>query len=118
MTASMIAAVVAFLVGRHLLLERIKRHCTHRGTPAAIDKALRSEGWRAVTLLRLSPVIPFAVKNYLFGVSRVRMRDYLVGTFLGKLPGAVIFTALGTTGRAAMDLPPGERWVLIGVGLA
>jgi uncharacterized membrane protein YdjX (TVP38/TMEM64 family) len=44
------------------------------------------------------------------------MRDYLVGTFVGKLPGAVIFTALGTTGRAAMDLPPQERWALLAIG--
>src|SRR5207237_6203013 len=116
MTASMIAALVAFLVARHLLHERIKRHYTHRGTPAAIDRALRSEGWRAVALLRLSPVMPFAVKNYLFGVSRVRIRDYAIGTFLGKLPGALVFTALGTTGRAAMDLPPGERWGLLAAG--
>lgn len=116
--ASMAAAVVAFEIARHLLRERIKQHYTRIGTPAAIDRALRSEGWRAVALLRLSPVIPFAVKNYLFGVSRVRMRDYAIGTFLGKLPGAVVFTALGTTGRAAMDLPPGERWALIGAGIA
>jgi len=116
--ASLAAAIIAFLVARHLLSERIKRHYTHKGTPAAIDKALRSEGWRAVTLLRLSPVIPFAVKNYLFGVSRVRMRDYVIGTFVGKLPGAVVFTALGVTGRAAWDLPPQERWALLAIGLA
>ncbi len=118
MFASMVAATIAFLAARHLLHERIKSHYTHVGTPAAIDRALRSEGWRCVALLRLSPVIPFAVKNYLFGVSRVRIRDYEIGTFLGKLPGAVIFTALGTTGRVAMDLPPEERWGLIAAGIA
>ncbi len=117
MVASMGAAMVAFLVARHLLHERIRRHYTRTGTPAAIDKALRSEGWRCVALLRLSPLIPFAVKNYLFGVSRVRMRDYAIGTFLGKLPGALVFTALGTTGRAAMDLPPAQRWALLAVGI-
>jgi uncharacterized membrane protein YdjX (TVP38/TMEM64 family) len=118
MTASMVAALAAFEIARHLLQERIKAHYTKKGTPAAIDRALRSEGWKAVALLRLSPVVPFAVKNYLFGVSRVRMRDYLIGTFLGKLPGAIVLTALGTTGRAAMDLPGWERWGLIALGVA
>jgi uncharacterized membrane protein YdjX (TVP38/TMEM64 family) len=118
MASSMAAALLAFLIARHLLRERITRHYTRSGTPAAIDKALRSEGWRAVALLRLSPIVPFAVKNYLFGVSRVRMRDYLVGTLLGKLPGAVILTALGTTGRAAMDLKGPERWGLVAAGIA
>jgi uncharacterized membrane protein YdjX (TVP38/TMEM64 family) len=79
---------------------------------------LRSEGWRAVALLRLSPVIPFAVKSYLFGVSRVRMRDYVIGTFLGKLPGTIVLTSLGTTGRAAMDLSGRARWSLIAAGIA
>jgi uncharacterized membrane protein YdjX (TVP38/TMEM64 family) len=118
MAASMAAALLAFLIARHLLRERIKKHYTRSGTPAAIDKALRSEGWKAVALLRLSPIVPFAVKNYLFGVSRVRMRDYLIGTFLGKLPGAIILTALGTTGRAAMDLKGPARWGLIAAGIA
>jgi uncharacterized membrane protein YdjX (TVP38/TMEM64 family) len=117
MAASMLSALVAFEIARHLLADRIKAHYTRSGTPAAIDKALRSEGWRAVALLRLSPVIPFAVKSYLFGVSRVHMRDYLLGTFLGKLPGAIVLTALGTTGRAAMDLPGWERYGLLAAGI-
>jgi uncharacterized membrane protein YdjX (TVP38/TMEM64 family) len=117
MAASMLAAFIAFEVARHLLRDRIKAHYTKTGTPAAIDKALRSEGWKAVALLRLSPVVPFAVKNYLFGVSRVRMRDYLIGTFLGKLPGAIVLTLLGTTGRAALDLEGPARWGLIATGI-
>lgn len=116
--SSMAAAVAAFLIARHLLRERIRQHYTRDGTPAAIDKALRSEGWRAVALLRLSPVIPFAVKSYLLGVSRVRMRDYVIGTFLGKLPGTIVLTSLGTTGRAAMELSGRARWSLIAAGLA
>jgi uncharacterized membrane protein YdjX (TVP38/TMEM64 family) len=118
MAGSMIAAFIAFEIARHLLRERIKAHYTRKGTPAAIDKALRSEGWKAVALLRLSPVVPFAVKNYLFGVSRVHMRDYLIGTFLGKLPGAIVLTALGATGRAAMDFSGPARWGLIAGGIA
>jgi uncharacterized membrane protein YdjX (TVP38/TMEM64 family) len=118
MTASTAAALIAFLIARYVLRERICAHYTRKGTPAAIDRALRTEGWKAVALLRLTPVVPFAVKNYLFGVSRVRLRDYLIGTILGKLPGAVVLTALGTTGRAAMDLSGPARWSLLGGGIA
>ncbi|HUQ28354.1 MAG TPA: TVP38/TMEM64 family protein [Usitatibacter sp.] len=118
MAASTSAAVIAFLVARYLLRERIKKHYARKGMSAAIDKALRSEGWKAVALLRLSPVVPFAVKSYLFGVSAVRLRDYVIGTVLGKLPGAIVLTALGTTGRAAMDLSGAARWSLMAAGIA
>ena len=118
MTSATIAALVAFLIARHVLRDRITRHYTRTGKPEAIDKALRSEGWKAVALLRLSPVVPFAVKNYLFGVSRVRLRDYVIGTFIGKLPGAIILTALGATGRAAWEMSGAARWGLLGGGIA
>lgn len=118
MASSMTAALLAFLIARYLLRERITRHYTRSGTPAAVDQALRSGGWKAVALLRLSPLVPFAAKNYLFGVSRVRLRDYLIGTFIGKLPGTLILTALGTTGRAAMDLKGPARWGLLAGGIA
>jgi len=118
MSSSLAAALIAFLISRHLLADRIRKHYTRTGTPAAIDRALRSEGWRAVALLRLTPVVPFAAKNYLFGVSRVHIRDYMVGTFVGKLPGTIVLTALGTTGRAAMDLSGPARWSLLAGGVA
>lgn len=118
MTASTVAAVLAFLAARYLFKERIRKHFTRDGTPAAVDQALRSEGWKAVALLRLTPAVPFALKSYLFGVSRVHLRDYLIGTILGKLPGAVVLTALGTTGRAAMDLSGVARWSLVAGGIA
>ena len=118
MVSATTAALISFLVARHLLRDRITRHYTRTGKPEAIDKALRSEGWKAVALLRLSPVVPFAVKNYLFGVSRVKMRDYVIGTFLGKLPGAIVLVALGTTGRAAWEMSGPARWGLMGGGIA
>ena len=118
MVSMMAGALLAFLIARYLLRERIAKRYTRTGTPAAIDKALRDKGWKAVALLRLSPLVPFAMKNYLFGVSRVRLRDYLIGTFLGKLPGTLILTALGTTGRAAMDLKGPARWGLLAGGIA
>ena len=36
---------------------------------AAVDAALSSEGWKLVTLLRLSPVVPWNVLNYALSVT-------------------------------------------------
>ena len=117
MAASTASAVAAFMIARHLARERVTRFFRRNGRLEAMDKALRKEGWRAVALLRLSPVVPFAVKSYLFGVSRVRLRDYVIGTVVGKLPGAVVLTALGSSGRAALSATGALRWTLLAVGI-
>lgn len=117
MGASTASAVAAFMIARHLARDRVTRFFRRNGKLDAMDRSLRKEGWRAVALLRLSPVVPFAVKSYLFGVSRVRFRDYLVGTIVGKIPGAVVLTALGSSGRAALSTAGPLRWVMLAVGI-
>lgn len=61
-----------------------------------IARAERS-GWRAVALARLLPV-PGALVTYGFGLSRLRYRNFLMGTAVGTLPVALVFSNLGAAG--------------------
>jgi uncharacterized membrane protein YdjX (TVP38/TMEM64 family) len=66
-------------------------------------------GWRLVAWARVLPVVPHAAANYAFGLTRIGMRDYLAGSFIGMLPASVIYANLGASGRAALL---GERgWI-------
>ena len=75
------------------------------------------EGWKIVALLRLSPVVPFNLLNYAFGVTRVRLRDYVLASWAGMLPGMVLYVYLGSVagdlavggggGRARAPRPSG-----------
>ena len=59
----------------------------HARTRAAIDRAIGRDGLKVVTLLRLSPLLPLAASNYLYGLTSVPLKDYMLGSFLGMLPG-------------------------------
>lgn len=89
-----------FLVSRYLAREAVERRLA--GTPglAALDRAIAREGGKIVFLLRLSPVFPFSILNYLLGLTRVRFRDYLLAS-VGILPGTILYTY---TGKVAGDL--------------
>jgi uncharacterized membrane protein YdjX (TVP38/TMEM64 family) len=63
---------------------------------AAIDAAVGRKGFRLVTLLRLSPLLPFSPLNYALGLTRVRLRDYVLGSFVGMLPGTLLYVYLGS----------------------
>ncbi|KAK3027988.1 hypothetical protein RJ639_039341 [Escallonia herrerae] len=67
-----VAASVAFLIARYFARERILKLVEGNKKFLAIDKAIGENGFRVVTLLRLSPLLPFSLGNYLYGLTSVK----------------------------------------------
>ena len=67
-------------------------------------------------LLRLSPLVPFNLQNYLFGLTAVPFGSYVTATFVGIAPATSVFVAVGALGEAALDSGP-DKWTLLGGGL-
>jgi len=73
------AASVAFLIARYFARERILKLVEDNKKFLAIDKAIGENGFRVVTLLRLSPLLPFSLGNYLYGLTSVKFVPYVLG---------------------------------------
>lgn len=116
--ASTLAAVAAFVVGRYLAREAIARRIEGDAKFAVIDAAVAREGWKIVLLTRLSPVFPYTFLNYAFGLTRVRPGAYVLASWIGMMPGTVMYVYLGSLARVVGERSrtPGE-WALYGVGL-
>ena len=65
----------------------------------AVDKAIGKNGFKVVTLLRLSPLLPLALSNYFYGLTSVDLASYVAGSWLGMLPGTVLYVIAGVTPR-------------------
>jgi uncharacterized membrane protein YdjX (TVP38/TMEM64 family) len=116
--ASTCAAALAFLLARSVLRERVEAWAASRPKFAALDGAIRREGWRVVGLLRLSPAMPFSVGNYLFGLTPVAFGPYVLVSWLAMLPGTFLYVSLGAAGAsAASGEADGWRMTLLGVGI-
>jgi uncharacterized membrane protein YdjX (TVP38/TMEM64 family) len=116
LVAATIGASLAFLVARHVARDRVRRTLQTRRDIAAIDRAIAAEGWKIVLLFRLSPLIPFNLQNYLFGVTSVPFLHYLAATAVGIAPATALFVYVGALGGAALDSGP-TVWALLSVGL-
>jgi len=116
--ASTLGATAAFLVGRYLARDAIARKIEGNQRFAAIDKAVANEGWKIVGLTRLSPMSPFTLLNYAFGLTQVKLRDYVLASWIGMMPGTIIYVYLGSLAQA--DTGDSARttgeWVFYGVG--
>jgi uncharacterized membrane protein YdjX (TVP38/TMEM64 family) len=118
-----LGATAAFLVGRYLARDWVAGKIEGNQKFKAIDEAVAREGWKIVGLTRLSPVFPFNLLNYAFGLTRVSLWHYVLASWIGMMPGTVMYVYLGSVagdlaaagGRASRT--PAE-WALYAVGLA
>ncbi|MEQ1690681.1 MAG: TVP38/TMEM64 family protein [Gemmatimonas sp.] len=99
MIGAVTGGTFAFLIARYLAREFVARRVAANPTLAAIDRVIGEDGLRLVFLLRLSPMIPFVLSNYALGVTRVRLRDFVIGT-LGLAPIVVTYAAYGSASGA------------------
>ena len=106
---SVLASTLAFLLGRTALRDRVARRMQARPRFAAIDDAVGESGFKIVLLLRLSPIFPFNLLNYALGLTQVKLRDYVLASFLGMLPGTVLYVYVGSLITSASRLASGAR---------
>lgn len=93
---SVVAATLAFLLGRTVARGWVANRVERDPRFAAIDAAIGRQGFRVVALLRLTPVFPFSILNYALGLTQVRLRDYVLGSFVGMLPATFMYVYLGS----------------------
>jgi uncharacterized membrane protein YdjX (TVP38/TMEM64 family) len=92
---STLAAAAAFWLGRTLARGLIEKQIAGNLRFQALDHAVAREGFKIVLLTRLSPIFPFNLQNYVYGLTRVRFRDYLLASWLGMLPATILYVYLG-----------------------
>ena len=91
---TLVGAALAFLLTRTLFRPLIARTLQRRPRFARLDDAVSRDGWRLVCLLRISPVMPFAVTSYALGLTALSFRSYAIGT-LASLPALLGYVVLG-----------------------
>ena len=120
---SVTGATCAFLVGRYLARGWVAKKIAGNHKFKAIDEAVAREGWKIVGLTRLSPIFPFNLLNYSFGLTKVSLRDYVIASWIGMIPGTIMYVYIGSLAGELASLALEERskttgeWILYGVGL-
>jgi len=122
--AATAGAALAFLIARYLARHQIERRVANNSTFKRIDQAIGERGARLVFLLRLSPLIPFNLSNYFYGLTAVKFWPYVLASWTGMFPGTLLYVYLGAAGKASLSGAAGQasgrspwEYVLFGVGL-
>lgn len=118
-----VGAGAAFLLGRTIgrsyVISKLKDYPQFRAVAIAIQRS----GFKIVLLLRLVPLLPFNMLNYLLSVTPVPVWEYMLASWLGMMPITLALVYIGTTLKDLSDVTHGwhefstSRWIFIGLGL-
>jgi uncharacterized membrane protein YdjX (TVP38/TMEM64 family) len=84
---------LAFYISRSFgrsLVEKLAKHKAQW-----FEDGVEKKGFLLILTLRLIPLIPFDIISYGAGLSKIKYRDFMAGTFLGIIPGVLIYVNLG-----------------------
>ncbi len=118
-----LGATAAFWVGRYLVRGWVSRKIADNPKFAAVDRAVGAQGFKIVLLTRLSPIFPFNLLNYTFGITQVSLKDYVLGS-IGMIPGTLMYVYIGSLAGSLANLgtvnqtTDSFKLLLQGLGLA
>jgi uncharacterized membrane protein YdjX (TVP38/TMEM64 family) len=97
-----LGAALAFWLGRTAARGWVERRFAHDPRFQALSRLARERGWKIVAMARLTPIFPFSIGNYAFGVTSISARHYFLATLLGTIPSNAVYVYLGdVTGKMA-----------------
>jgi len=90
-----VGAHLTFYLGRTFLKEWARKKVSNFPKVQIKEKAVKREGLKVILLTRLSPLFPFGLLNFTYGLSEVKVRDFTLG-MIGILPGTILYCSLGS----------------------
>jgi uncharacterized membrane protein YdjX (TVP38/TMEM64 family) len=99
LTGATLGATLAFMIARYVASAWVAARSGER--LGRMMRGVEEDGRRFVAFVRLVPLFPFNLMNYAFGLTRIRLAEYVVTSFICMAPGAIAYTYLGYAGREA-----------------
>ncbi|HEY9908249.1 MAG TPA: TVP38/TMEM64 family protein [Thermosynechococcaceae cyanobacterium] len=98
-----LGAIGAFWLARYSLHDWANRTFGHHRLLKRLNHAITQRPLNLVLAVRFTPISPFSLVNFLFGLTPVRLKTYAIGTFLGIIPLTLTYTWLGMAGKDAVS---------------
>lgn len=114
--ASTVGASLAFLIARYIAYEKVHTLLAEKKVLQAVESVVNNEGWKIIVLVRISPLIPFNIQNYFFGVTEIPLWQYIASTFVGLIPGTIVNVVVANFADGGFDGGI-VQWGFVGVGV-
>jgi uncharacterized membrane protein YdjX (TVP38/TMEM64 family) len=116
LTGGTLGAALAFLVARYIARDWVEIRAGPR--TQSIMRSVDADGWQFVAFVRLVPIFPYNVMNYLLGLTRIPFHHYMLATLVFMAPSTLVYTWIGHASRQAIAGDTDNlRYALVALGL-
>ena len=98
-----IGASVAFFVSKSFFAKKLKNLFSRYPKLSVMEKVVEKGGLKLIFLARLSPIFPFSILNYFYGLNNVKFRDFALG-LIGIIPGTFLYCSIGSLAKSIQEL--------------
>ncbi len=109
--AATLGAIGAFYLTRYVFRDWATAKFGNHKLLRKIHRSIENNPFELVLALRLSPIAPFNVINFLLALTSIKINTYAIATLIGVIPGSIAYTWLGTSGKIAFE--DGDKFQLI-----
>src|SRR6267378_4551985 len=105
---NVLAAAISFALSRWIARRWFRRRLSQNATVRALEPALERESWKIILLSQLHPLFPTSLLNYLYGLTRIPFRTYMLWASIGRVPGLFLYAYVGTLGQFGVKMMRGK----------
>ena len=98
-----IGASAAFFISKTFFSKKLKNFFSRSPKLSVMEQVIKKGGLKLIFLARLSPIFPFSILNYFYGLNNVKFRDFTFG-LLGIIPGTFLYCSIGSLAKNVQDL--------------
>ena len=102
--ATTLGAAISFTIARYAFKEKTAKFFLSHKRAQYLNKFFAADGWKIIFMTRLIPFFPFKLSNYLFGLTKFKMRSFILGTFLGIWPITIFNVYVGSLASSLAKL--------------
>lgn len=128
LTGANMGASLAYAFSRTFGRRHVEKFLANRAWFRRMQDQLQGSGFEFMLFVRLVPIFPFTGLNFACGLLPIRTRDFILGSWIGMLPGTLVYVSLGHTGCQMIEqitapnfrvrnLPADLQWQLLVIGL-
>lgn len=117
LTAGTLAACIGFFIGKTVLRSYVEGVVAENPQFAKLDAAIGKDGFKLLVLVRLSPIFPFSLTNYVYGASSIDFATFFWGTLLGFTPSSIAYVYTGMVGQELLMNGATQPWYVYAIGV-
>ena len=101
--SAFIGATAAFFISKSFFSRKLKKLISRYPKLSVMEQVVQRGGLKLIFLARLSPIFPFSILNYFYGLNNIKFRDFAFG-LLGIFPGTFLYCSIGSLAKSLQEL--------------